>query len=305
MTPLRHDALIAGIELGGTKCVCILGTAGGAVRDEVRIPTTDPAETLARVEAVIDRWAAAPGFAALGIGCFGPVELDRAAPDWGHITTTPKPGWGHADVARRLEARYGVPTAFHTDVVGAAIAEARWGAARELRDVAYVTVGTGVGVGILAHGVPLSGFTHGELGHLRLARAPGDTWPGSCPFHGDCVEGLTSGPAIAARTGGDAATLASDDPAWGFVVHTLGQLLHAVVVTASPRRIVMGGGVMGQPHLFPRLRQALHDSLNGYIVHDVLGNGLLDYVVPPLLGGRAGPLGALALGCDALEAARA
>lgn len=295
-------APIAGVELGGTKCVCILGSGPGEVREQVRIPTTDPATTLAAVEAVLDRWAAGAGFAALGIASFGPIELDRAAPGWGRVTSTPKPGWRDADVAARLRARYAVPTGFQTDVIGAAIAEARWGAARGLRDLAYITVGTGIGAGIIAGGAPLAGFTHGELGHLRLARAPGDDWPGSCPFHGDCVEGLASGPAIAARAGRPATELASDDPAWAFVAHTLALLLHAIVVTAAPRRIVMGGGVMAQPHLLPRLRDALRASLNGYIVHELLADGLAGYVVPPALGDDAGPLGALALGLDALSA---
>lgn len=294
---------VAGIELGGTKCVCVLGSGPDDIVAEVRVPTTDPATTLAAVEAVLDGWAAAPGFGALGIASFGPIDLDWASPDWGRMTATPKPGWAGADVGGRLRARYGVPTQLQTDVVAAAIAEGRWGAGRGLDDLAYVTVGTGVGVGILAGGVPLGGFMHGELGHLRVVRAAGDGWPGACPFHGDCVEGLASGPAIAARVGRAASELGADDPAWGLVAHGLGQLLHAVVVTAAPRRIVMGGGVMAQDHLFEAVRAALAASLNGYVVHPLLGPGLGDYVVAAGLGGRAGPCGALALGLAALAPA--
>lgn len=292
-------SLIAGVELGGTKCVCILGSGPGEPTEAVRIATTDPATTLAAIEAVLDRWAGSPGFTALGLGCFGPIELDPAAADWGRITSTPKPGWQGTDIAARLRRRYGVPTAVHTDVVGAALAEARWGAGRGLTDLAYVTVGTGIGVGILAAGAPLGGFMHGELGHLRIVRAGGDVWPGACLFHGDCVEGLASGPAIAARTGHAAATLAGDDPVWDRVAYALGQLLHAVVVTAAPHRIIMGGGVMAQAHLLPRIRTALKTSLNGYVVHPLLGPQLGDYVVPASLGERAGSFGALALGLDA------
>ena len=297
MPEISHSPLVAGVELGGTKCVCILASGPADVREEVRIATTDPVTTLAGIEAVLDRW---PGIAALGIASFGPIELNRAAPDWGHITRTTKPGWSGANIAARLRDRLQVPVAFETDVVGAAIGEARWGAAQGLDGSAYVTVGTGVGVGILSRGVPLVGFMHGELGHLRLARAPGDDWPGECPFHGDCVEGLVSGPAIAARTGRRAETLAASDPAWDAIVHTLGLLIHTLVVTAAPRRIVMGGGVMQQVHLFPRLRAALAASLGGYVVNAVLDD-LDTYIVPPALGARSGSLGAVALAQAALH----
>lgn len=292
----------AGVELGGTKCVCVLGNPDGDIIDEVRIPTTSAGPTLDAIEAVLDRWA--PGFAALGIGCFGPIELDPAAADWGRLGATPKPGWRDADVGPRLKRRYGVPTALQTDVVGAALAEARWGAGQGLRDLAYVTVGTGVGVGILSDQRPLAGFAHGELGHMRLARAPGDMWPGSCPYHGDCVEGLVSGPAIAARIGQPAEALLADHPAWGPVIDTLAHLLQAIVLTTAPRRIIMGGGVMAQAHLLPRLRTALETSLAGYVVHPLLGSGFGDYVVAAGLGGRAGPMGALVLAQDALALAQ-
>jgi fructokinase len=291
--------LIAGIELGGTKINCILARGPDDIEDEVRIPTTRPDETLAAVEAVLDRWR---GFAALGIASFGPVSIDRHAGDYGHITSTPKPGWAGTDVARRLEQHVGVPTGFHTDVVGAALAEARWGAAKGLDDVAYVTVGTGIGVGLIAGGRPVDGLTHSEFGHIRPVRVAGDDWVGSCPFHGACLEGLAAGPAIAARTGQPAAELPADHPAWDGVAHALGQLLHILVLTGVPRRIVMGGGVMiGTTHLFPRVRLAMTKSLAGYIALPEVG--LADtFVVPPALGGNAGPLGAILLGEQAMAA---
>lgn len=291
--------LVAGIELGGTKCIAILARGPDAIEDEVRIPTTRPDETLAALEAVLDRWK---GFAALGIASFGPVSIDHHAPDFGSVTTTPKPGWANIDVGRRLERFAGVPTGFHTDVVGAALAEARWGAAKGLADMAYVTVGTGIGAGLIAGGRPVDGLTHAELGHIRPVRFAGDEWVGACAFHGACVEGLAAGSAIAARTGRSAEELEADDPVWEGVAHALAQLCHVLVMTGVPRRIVMGGGVMvGVPHLFPRVRAGLTRSLGGYVPLPEIA--LTDsYIVPPTLGGQAGPLGAVVLGAQALEA---
>ena len=297
---MTEAPLIAGVELGGTKCICILARGPDAVEDEVRIPTTRPNETLAAIEAVIDGWS---GFSGIGIASFGPVSIDRSARDYGHVTATPKPGWAGTDVAARLARRYGVPLGFHTDVVGAALAEARWGAGRGLDDLAYVTVGTGIGVGMIAGGRPVDGLTHSELGHIRPVRLPGDDWIGNCPFHGGCVEGLAAGPAIAARTGRSAETLAADDPAWVTVGHALAQLLHTLVLTGIPRRIVMGGGVMtGVDHLFPQVREALTRSLNGYVPLAEVAQ-VDTFIVPPVLGNRAGPLGAVLLGAQALTAA--
>jgi fructokinase len=291
--------LIAGVELGGTKINCILARGPGAIADEVQIPTTGPDQTLAAIEAVLDRWQ---GFVALGIASFGPISIDRSSELYGHITSTPKPGWANTDVAGRLARRTGVPTGFHTDVVGAALAEMRWGAAEGLADLAYITVGTGIGVGLIAGGKPVDGLTHGELGHIRTARLADDTWQGICPFHGDCLEGLASGPAIAARAGKRAETLSQDDPAWDPVAHALGQLLHALVLSGVPRRIVMGGGVMvGTAHLFSRVREAMTMSLAGYVpLPQVVQSEA--YVVPAGLGDRAGPLGAIVLGEQALHA---
>jgi fructokinase len=290
--------LVAGIELGGTKCVCILARGPEQIEDRVSLPTTRPDETMAGIERVLDGWG---GFAALGIASFGPISIDRHAADYGQITSTPKPGWAGTDVAKRLEARYGVPTAFHTDVVGAALAEARWGAAKGLADVAYATVGTGIGVGVIAGHRPVDGLTHAELGHIRPVRLPGDDWVGSCPYHGACCEGLAAGPALAARTGRKGQEIGADDPVWEGVAHALGQLCHTLVLTGIPRRIVMGGGVMmGNSHLFPRVRSAMTKSLAGYIALPEVQLAET-FVVPPALGDNAGPLGAIVLGAQALE----
>lgn len=291
------DPLIAGIELGGTKIVCLLAQGPEAVVEEVRLPTLGPAETLGAIESVLDRWQ---GFAAIGVASFGPLDIDPASSRWGSITATTKPGWSHTDVARRLIARYALPLGFHTDVVGAALAEAAWGAARGLADLAYVTVGTGVGAGLVAGGKPLGGLGHAELGHIRPRRLAGDDFAGACPFHGDCVEGLASGPAIAARAGRPATELAADDPAWDMAADALAQLAQALVLTGVPRRIVWGGGVMDQPGLLPRVRTRLRESLGGYLSLAALDD-LESYLVPAALGGRAGPLGAVLLGRLALE----
>ena len=291
--------LIAGLELGGTKCIAILARGPDEIEDRVSIPTTRPEETLSAVEAVLEKWS---GFSALGIASFGPISIDRHAADYGHITSTPKPGWAGQDVARRLARHVGVPTGFHTDVVGAALAEARWGAAKGLPDIAYVTVGTGIGVGLIGGGLPVDGLTHSEFGHIRPVRVPGDDWIGVCPYHGACLEGLAAGPAIQGRTGIPGPELAADHPAWNLVADALGQLLHTLVLTGVPRRIVMGGGVMvGTDHLFPKVRAAMTRSLAGYVALAEVGDAET-FVVPPALGGNAGPLGAIVLGAQALGA---
>jgi fructokinase len=294
---MNEAPLIAGIELGGTKCVCILASGPDDIRDEVRIPTTSPPETLGAIEAVLARWS---GYRALGVASFGPVSIDRAAPDYGFVTATTKRGWSNTDVGRRLAAHAGVPTGFNSDVAGAALGEGRWGAASDVADHAYVTVGTGIGVGLVLGGEPINGLTHPELGHIRPVRLPGDNWSGACPFHGACLEGLASGTAIRARTGRGAEELAEQDPVWEGVGHALAQLAHLLVLTGIPRRIVMGGGVLtGTPHLFPRVRARLVESLGGYVSVPGL-DPIEDYVVPAALGNRAGPLGAVELGVRAL-----
>ena len=288
---------IAGVELGGTKCICVLGTPDGDIVAEARVPTRTPDIALPAIEAVLDGWAAAHGgFARLGLASFGPLDLDPASQAWGFITSTSKPGWIDTDVAGRLGRRYGLRAAIDTDVAGAALAEGRWGGARGLADFAYVTIGTGVGVGLIVGGRPILGFTHAEIGHMRVARVAGDDWPGICPYHGDCVEGLASGPAIIARTGRSAGQVDASDPAWTLVADAIAQMLHALVLAAAPRRILIGGGVMsGQPHLFPAVRTRLRASLNGFVRAPQVEAGLDAYIVPPALGDRAGPLGALAV----------
>ena len=297
----KWPPLLGGVELGGTKCVCILGTGPGDVREQVSIPTGERDSTLARINSVFDGWQEQHGpVAAMGLASFGPLDLRPASPRLGHITSTVKPGWEGTDVLGQLGTRRAVPVAINTDVNGAALAEGRWGAARGLKDYAYITVGTGVGVGLIVAGSPVFGCNHTELGHIRIARLPGDSWPGICRFHGDCVEGLASGPAIGARAGIRGDRIPADSPIWEPVAHTLAQLLHTMLLATAPQRIMMGGGVMEhRPELLTQVRAAFVRSLNGYLdLQDLTGN-VDDYVVQPGLGPMAGPLGALALAADA------
>ena len=289
--------LIAGLELGGTKCVALLATGPGDVREQVTVPTTDPESTLSALEAVLGGWA----FDAIGVASFGPLELNPAMPDFGAITATTKPGWTGTPIASRIAARHAKPLAIQTDVNGAALAEARWGAAQGLAAHAYITIGTGVGVGMVSGGRPVQGLAHGEAGHMRVARMAGDTYPGWCPFHGDCVEGLIAGPALAARFGCKGEELPHDGPEWDQFVHDLGGLLHNLVTAFAPQRIAIGGGVMSaREQLFVPLRTRLAASIGGY--GSFAGLDMDRLVGPPGLGAMAGPMGAVAMGLEALGA---
>ena len=288
--------MIAGLELGGTKCVAILGEGPAWIVERASVPTTDPAATLGALEAILDRWR----FDALGIAAFGPLDLDPGSATYGAVSATPKPGWSGADLRGRFARRYPVPVAIQTDVVGAALAEGRWGAAAGLTDHVYITVGTGVGVGAIVGGRPVGGVAHGEAGHMTVRRVPGDRFPGLCPFHGDCVEGLVAGPAIAARAGQPGETLAHDDPLWPRVAQDLAGLLHNLILTLAPARIAIGGGVIAQrPVLFPLVRTALAEQLGGYGMFGAYAATLDARVGPPGLGAMAGPLGAIAVGLEA------
>lgn len=295
------NELFAGVEMGGTKCVCILGTGPNDVRAVERLPTRAYDETLRDIEGIIERWRSQYGkIRALGVASFGPLDLRTQSHTYGFVTSTAKAGWRNSDVARRLEKRFGLPVGLDTDVNGAALAEGRWGAAAGLTDFAYVTVGTGIGVGTVVGGKTVFGLNHTELGHIRIARRAGDSFAGICTYHGDCVEGLAAGPAIEVRAGMPASKLAMDHPVWDFVAHDLGQLLHTIVLTTAPQRIFLGGGVLNaQAHLFERVQKELTRSLNHYVEAEELEAGIAQYIVPPGLGAMSGPLGALALAVDA------
>ncbi len=300
-------ALLAGVELGGTKCVCLVGTGPADIRGRVSLPTlSDANATLTRLAQALGDLRAAHGpFAAIGLASFGPLELRRGCAGYGRIERTPKEGWSGVDVRGFFAQRFAEPVGLSTDVIAAALAEGRWGAARDLRDYAYVTVGTGVGVGLIAGGQPLIGGHHPELGHIRIARPAEDRWPGSCRFHGDCLEGLASGPAIEARSGIAPAELPADSPVWDGVAAALAQLAHTLTLTFAPQRILIGGGVaLAQPGLLPRIRAALRASLGGYLALPQLEDGMDEFIAPPGLGSLAGPLGALSLASQAAHGLR-
>ncbi|OYY72560.1 MAG: fructokinase [Sphingomonas sp. 28-63-12] len=287
--------MIVGVELGGTKCIVTLADEHGVLLDQHKTPTTSPEETLPILAGLVGRWCASNDIAAIGIASFGPLDLNPASPTYGCIATTTKPGWSSAPVLGQISGRTEIPTVFDTDVNGAAAAEMRWGAGQRMRDFAYVTVGTGVGVGLFVNGAPTRGIGHCEMGHIRIPRLADDAMVSVCKFHDDCVEGLASGPAIRSALGGRSFDeVCADDPVWNGVAHAIACLCHALVSTAGPQRIAIGGGVLErQPHLLARIEPLLRASMNGYLaIPDDT-----PYIVAPALGDQAGALGPIALAC--------
>jgi fructokinase len=286
--------MFGGIEAGGTKFVCGIGS-GPLDLIKAQFVTSTPEVTLAQTIGFFKEHACA-NLEAVGIGSFGPVELNRLSPAYGHITSTPKVGWQNFDLAGTVARALNVRVGFDTDVNGAILSEARWGAAQGLTDALYLTIGTGIGGGALVNGQVAHGLLHPEMGHLRLPHdLVRDPFPGACPFHGDCLEGLASGPAMQKRWGSPAATLPPDHPAWPLEAHYLALALVNLTVTLSPRRILLGGGVMQQPQLFKMIRTEFTQLLNGYVRHPAILDQLDEYIQPPKLGNDAGILGALVL----------
>jgi fructokinase len=276
------------VEAGGTKFVLGVATGENAVEASTRIETTTPTETIG---AMLDWFAVQGALDAVGVASFGPLELDRASPHWGCIGTTPKPHWSGADLAGSLQRALGCPVAIDTDVNGAALAEYHWGAGQGQKTMLYFTIGTGVGGGAIVDGRILCGLSHPEMGHFRPARHPDDTgFAGICPFHGDCLEGLASGPAIIARWGQSLSHLAEDHPAHSIIAFYLAQTAVTMQSIFAPGRIIFGGGVMGTAGLLQKVRDAAVTLGNGYF----RGNPQ-DVICLPGLGDRAGLLGALAL----------
>lgn len=282
------------IEAGGTKFVCGVGT-GPDDLELATFPTSSPAATMQGVIAFF-REHGGSGLSAVGIGSFGPVDLRPESSTFGYITSTPKPGWQHYDLAGEVARALGVPVGFDTDVNAAAIGEARWGAGRGIPNFIYLTVGTGIGGGAIVNGEVIHGLVHPEMGHIRIPHdVAADPYPGNCPFHHDCLEGLASGPAMRERWGVPAQELLAEHPGWTLEARYLALGLATWVCTLSPERIVLGGGVMQYEPLFPRVRKELTQLLNGYIRARALADEVDQYVVPPQLGKRAGVLGAMVL----------
>lgn len=294
-----------GIEAGGTKFVCVVTDEGRNILAETRFPTTMPEETLGRVVAFFqaqNKELSSP-IAAFGVACFGPIDPEPTSEKYGYITTTPKPGWINTPVIQPIQAAFGVPVAIDTDVNAAAIGEGAWGAAVGLDYYLYLTIGTGVGGGGVLNGKPLHGLVHPEMGHIRLPHDWAvDPYGGFCPFHGDCFEGLAAGPALKDRWGVAGDLLPSDHPAWALEAHYISLAMQSLICTLSPRKIILGGGVMQQEHIFPMIHAETQKLLNGYVHSPIILEHIEDYIVPPGLGPRAGVLGAIALAQQALAA---
>jgi fructokinase len=297
--------IFGGVEIGGTKVVCALGNEQGRILAEERFPTADPESTLARVLSFLhERSANTACLTAIGVGSFGPIELRVSSAHYGYIGSTPKPGWSGTDVVGILRREFSCPVGFDTDVNAAALAEHRWGAARDVQSLVYVTVGTGIGGGALIGGTPIHGLMHPEIGHIHPRRHPRDReFSGVCPFHGDCLEGLASGPAIIARAGARLEQLPADHAQWEIEADYLGQLCALLLMTLSPQRIVLGGGVMSQTQLLAPIRRRLQHWAGGYIDRTEVLSEIDRYVVSPALADKAGVRGALALAMDAAAAA--
>ena len=291
------------METGGTKVVCAIGTGPDDVRARLRIPTGEPSATLREAVAFFRQHPTR--VAALGIASFGPLDLDPHSRTFGFITTTPKRGWAHTDVAAPFRTALGVPVVVDTDVNGAALAEHVWGAARDVDPIVYVTVGTGIGGGGVVHGRLLHGLVHPEMGHLRIPHdRAADPFPGVCPYHGDCLDGLASARALAERWGAPPETLPPDHRAWDLEAEYLALGLVSIIGVLSPRRVVVGGGVLAHRPLLPRIRRRLVELLAGYIQARELVSDVDTYIVSPALGADAGVLGALALAHTGLAARR-
>jgi fructokinase len=296
--------MLGGIEAGGTKFICGVGT-GPEDLQTASFPTRTPQDTIPEVLRFF-RESGGTALRSLGIASFGPVDLDKSSPTFGHVTSTPKVGWANFDFLGALKGGLGIPISFDTDVNAAMLGEMRWGAARGLSDAMYITVGTGIGGGIIAGGRIVHGLIHPEMGHLRiphdLARDP---YPGMCTYHGDCLEGLACGPAIEARWRTSARDLPDSHPAWALEAHYLALAVLNCSLTVSPKRILLGGGVMSKQHLFPMIRDEFCHLANGYLRHQVVLEELDKYILAPQLGSRAGVLGSLVLAEQASELADA
>ncbi len=288
--------LIGGIEAGGTKMVCAVGDESGKVMDRVSFPTRQPEETF---RDLIDYFKGRD-IQALGVGCFGPLDLNKDSKTYGYITKTPKKGWEYCDVVGTLKNALNVPVGFDTDVNGAVLGEVTWGAAKGAESAIYITVGTGVGVGVYVNGGLLHGLVHPEAGHMLLGRHPEDEYVSCCPYHKNCMEGLASGSAVSGRWGKKGVELADRDEVWELEAFYIGQAIANYVLAYSPQKIILWGGVMHQEKLFDMVRREAKNMLNGYIPHDMILNSMEEYIVPPALGEDPGIMGAIKLGLDAL-----
>ena len=288
--------ILGALEAGGTKMVCSVGTPEGEVLKQVSFPTTSPEETMPKIIGFFKE----EKVEAVGIGCFGPLDLNPKSETYGYITTTPKLAWANYPIVAEFEKALGVPVGFDTDVNAAALGEATWGCTKDVDNSIYITIGTGVGVGVIANGKPYHGMIHPEGGHILLQRHPNDPMVGSgCPFHENCLEGLAAGPSLEKRWGVKGAELSERMEVWEMEAWYIGQAITNYIMILSPERIICGGGVMHQPCLLPLIRQEVARQMNGYIK----GKGMDDlenYIVGVSLNDNQGAMGAVKLAMDAL-----
>lgn len=290
--------ILGALEAGGTKMVCALGDETGRISEQVSIPTTIPAETIPQI---IDYFKDKK-IESLGVASFGPIDLDKASPTYGYITSTPKKGWGDYNLLGELKAALNVPMGFDTDVNGSLLGEVTYGSSKGISDAVYITVGTGVGGGVMSGGNLVHGMLHPELGHMKMVPHPKDSFPGRCPFHKNCLEGMACGPAIGDRWGKPAKELYDNELVWEMEAYYIAQALANIIVILSPKRIILGGGVMHRMELFPLIREKTAENLNGYLKTKELAS-MDEYIVPASLNDDQGIMGCIKLALDALEEA--
>ncbi|MCB5238217.1 ROK family protein [Niallia alba] len=294
-------SLYGAIEAGGTKFVCAVGDAKGNIQERISIPTTTPEETMPEVIAFFKRFP----IDAIGIGSFGPIDVDKNSPTYGNVTTTPKLAWKDYPLLKAIKDEFSVPTGFNTDVNVAALGEAKLGAAKGVDNCLYITVGTGIGAGAYINGELLQGLTHPEMGHILVRRHAEDTYKGRCPYHGDCLEGLAAGPAIEERWGEKAFHLSDKEEVWEMEGYYIAQALMQYILILSPKKIILGGGVMNQEHVLTHVYRHLSDLLNGYVSYPEVQDKMNEYIVRPGLGDNAGITGGLLLAEKVLEESKA
>lgn len=289
--------ILGAIEAGGTKIICGIGDETGQLIDKIHFPTKSPEETM---PLIIDYFKD-KDIKALGIGTFGPVDVNPESDTYGYILDTPKPGWSMYPFLDTIKKEINVPTVIDTDVNGAALGESMWGAAKDVSSCLYITIGTGVGAGFYTNGALLHGLLHPEMGHILLKKHEADSFSGRCPFHGDCLEGLASGPAIEERFNEKAFNLDETHIAWEIESYYIAQALINYTMILSPEKIILGGGVMKQKQLFPMVHKYFIEMMNGYIKKPELKENIENYIIYPGLGDHSGTYGSLALATLALK----
>ncbi len=285
--------LYGALEAGGTKMVCAIGDEHGKIIEQTSIPTVSPEETM---PAIID-WFKDKDIAALGIAAFGPIDLDRNSETYGSFTTTPKLKWANYNIVKAMKDALNIPIGFDTDVNGSLLGEITYGQAKGLTDAVYITIGTGVGGGVMSNGKLVHGMLHPELGHMKMVPHPEDTYKGHCPFHKNCLEGMAAGPAIEDRWGKKGIELKDDEKVWEMEAYYIAQALTNIILVMSPQMIILGGGVMHQQQLFPLIRKKTKEMLNDYIKTDEIAD-IDNYIVPASLNDDQGIMGCIKLAID-------